>query len=105
MSRPPRTVPLLLALLAAATPAAPPRPAGDVPAAARARARAWLEAWDAQDDAAVLAWEARIRPTASERSFERIPWLTTFGDGIREADARGRPLLLWVMNGHPLGCT
>ena len=31
--------------------------------------------------------------------------LTTFKDGILAADTAGKPLLLWTMNGHPLGCT
>ena len=71
----------------------------------RAQALAWLDSWERQDDATVLAWDTRLRPTDAERSFERIPWLTTFGDGLRASHAQQRPLLLWMMNGHPLGCT
>jgi hypothetical protein len=50
-------------------------------------------------------WRDHILPSASEMSWEQIPWLTTFKDGILAADAAGKPLLLWTMNGHPLGCT
>ena len=50
-------------------------------------------------------WQKYLRPTAEEAAFEAIPWLPTFGDGIRAAEDAQRPLLLWVMNGHPLGCT
>ena len=50
-------------------------------------------------------WRDHIRPDSSELAWEQIPWLTTFKDGILAADAAAKPLLLWTMNGHPLGCT
>lgn len=50
-------------------------------------------------------WRDHILPADSELAFEQIPWLTTFKDGILAADRAGKPLLLWAMNGHPLGCT
>jgi hypothetical protein len=34
-----------------------------------------------------------------------VPWLASFAEGVRAADAARKPLLLWIMNGHPLGCT
>ena len=70
-----------------------------------------------QDDAAVLeadialneanyeAWRDHILPHDAEMAWEQIPWLTTFKDGIIAAGAAGKPLLLWTVNGHPLGCT
>lgn len=51
------------------------------------------------------AWHDHILPKSSELAWEQIPWLTTFQDGILAADAADKPLLLWTMNGHPLGCT
>lgn len=51
------------------------------------------------------AWQTYIRADDTELAWKKIPWLLTFGDGIARADAEGKPLLLWVMNGHPLGCT
>lgn len=51
------------------------------------------------------AWRSHIRPDQGDLAFEIIPWLTTLADGIRAADQEQKPLLLWVMNGHPLGCT
>ena len=51
------------------------------------------------------AWRDHISPTAAELRWTQILWLTTFGDGIAQADSQDKPLLLWVMNGHPLGCT
>lgn len=51
------------------------------------------------------AWRDHILPNPSEMAWEQIPWLTTFKDGIVAAAAADKPLLLWTMNGHPLGCT
>jgi hypothetical protein len=34
-----------------------------------------------------------------------IPWRTTLAEGARDAAREGKPILLWAMNGHPLGCT
>ena len=51
------------------------------------------------------AWGAFIRPSAKERKFEEIGWPNQFWPAVEEARALGRPLLLWTMNGHPLGCT
>ena len=51
------------------------------------------------------AWREHILPNETEMAWEQIPWLTTFKDGIAAADAAEKPLLLWTMNGHPLGCT
>jgi len=46
-----------------------------------------------------------IRPSADELSFEDIGWRNAFWPAVEEARALGRPILLWTMNGHPLGCT
>ena len=35
----------------------------------------------------------------------QIPWRTDLLAARREAIQLGRPLFLWSMNGHPLGCT
>ena len=50
-------------------------------------------------------WRDHILPESNEMAWTEIPWLTTFKDGILAADDAGKPLLLWTMNGHPLGCT
>ena len=50
-------------------------------------------------------WRDHIQPDLSELAWEEIPWQTTFKDGIIAADTADKPLLLWTMNGHPLGCT
>lgn len=51
------------------------------------------------------SWRKYLRPTEEEAAFEAIPWLPTFADGLRAAEEAQLPLLLWVLNGHPLGCT
>ena len=50
-------------------------------------------------------WKDHILPDSSELAWQEIPWLTTYKDGILAAEAADKPLLLWTMNGHPLGCT
>ena len=50
-------------------------------------------------------WRAHLRPASDELAFEQIDWMPDFAQGLRRADAEQKPLLLWVMNGHPLGCT
>ncbi len=57
------------------------------------------------DDENYESWRDHIVPETSELAWEQIPWLTAFKDGIDAADRAGKPLLLWTMNGHPLGCT
>lgn len=53
----------------------------------------------------LATWAAAIAPATAELSFETLGWLPTFAEGVLAADAARKPLLLWVMNGHPLGCT
>ena len=50
-------------------------------------------------------WLAFIRPSEAESTYERIGWRNAFWPAVEEARRLGRPLLLWTMNGHPLGCT
>lgn len=48
---------------------------------------------------------AQLEPTAADTAWRSIPWHTTFHDGLVAAEGTGKPVLLWLMNGHPLGCT
>lgn len=50
-------------------------------------------------------WRALLEPTAQERAYEEIPWQPTFWGAVEQANEEQRPVLLWAMNGHPLGCT
>jgi hypothetical protein len=48
---------------------------------------------------------AAILPAESESAWLKIPWRTDLWQARREAAAAGKPILLWEMDGHPLGCT
>ncbi|MGE4618387.1 MAG: hypothetical protein AAEJ04_01105 [Planctomycetota bacterium] len=50
------------------------------------------------------AWAQAILPGAEE-AWLTIPWHATLHEGLRAAGLEQKPLLLWLMNGHPLGCT
>jgi hypothetical protein len=45
-----------------------------------------------------------VLPTAGEDEFDKIPWLTSIWDAREKAAKEGKPILLWEMDGHPLGC-
>jgi hypothetical protein len=51
------------------------------------------------------AVRARVLPTAAELAWQTLQWRDALADAVLEADAVDRPVLLWAMNGHPLGCT
>lgn len=46
-----------------------------------------------------------IKPKSEEVKWTRIPWRTSLWDARRVAAREGKPILLWEMDGHPLGCT
>lgn len=45
-----------------------------------------------------------IKPTAEEQSWNNIPWLASLWEARELAAREGKPILLWEMDGHPLGC-
>ncbi len=53
----------------------------------------------------LAAWRDHILPSDGDLAWTKIPWKVTFHEGITAANEKSKPLLLWVMNGHPLGCT
>jgi len=50
------------------------------------------------------AWHAFIRPTEAERRWLEIPWRTSFWQSVLDSQRERKPILLWAMNGHPMGC-
>jgi hypothetical protein len=48
---------------------------------------------------------ALIKPAPSEWKWAAIPWQTSLWEARRKAAEEGKPLLLWEMDGNPLGCT
>ena len=57
------------------------------------------------DAASFSRLHALIKPKATEQSWVRIPWMTSLWEARRRAATEGKPILLWEMDGHPLGCT
>jgi hypothetical protein len=49
--------------------------------------------------------QALIKPAPDEDKWEQIPWMTSLWQARKRAAAEGKPILLWEMDGHPLGCT
>ena len=58
-----------------------------------------------KDGSTFNSWREAIAARPEELAWQSIPWRTSFRDGIRDANAAGKPMLLWLMNGHPMGCT
>jgi hypothetical protein len=45
-----------------------------------------------------------IAPTADEDAWLQIPWEVDLAAARKKAAAAGKPIFLWEMDGHPLGC-
>lgn len=50
------------------------------------------------------SYARRLEPGPTE-TWQRIPWRLDLLAARAEAVELDRPLFLWSMNGHPLGCT
>ena len=50
-------------------------------------------------------WREYIHPNAEELRWQAIPWRASFWQGVVDAQRVHKPVLLWAMNGHPMGCT
>ena len=50
------------------------------------------------------ALHALVKPAAGEDRWAGIPWRTGLWEARREAARAGKPIVLWEMDGHPLGC-
>lgn len=46
----------------------------------------------------------QLRP-AEDAAWRSIPWKTAVLDAQRVAASDGKPIFIWAMDGHPLGCT
>ena len=45
-----------------------------------------------------------LKPTGDE-PWRTIPWRVSVLDAQRAAAAQQKPIFIWAMDGHPLGCT
>ena len=52
----------------------------------------------------VEALKTLIKPRAQETKWEEIPWQVDLWDARRKAAREGKPLMLWEMDGNPMGC-
>ena len=48
---------------------------------------------------------ASVLPKPEEERWLSIPWRTNLFQARLDAQAAGKPLLIWVMDGHVLGAT
>ncbi len=46
-----------------------------------------------------------IIPSSDEVAWQEIPWTIDLLEARRTAAREGKPIFLWQMDGHPLGCT
>ena len=42
---------------------------------------------------------------APDKPWRTIPWKTAILDAQETAAQQGKPIFIWAMDGHPLGCT
>jgi hypothetical protein len=47
----------------------------------------------------------QVLPSPGERSYRKIAWRTSVLRGVVDAQKDDRPVMIVLMNGHPLGCT
>ena len=50
-------------------------------------------------------WRDYVLPSPSEQSYRKIAWRASVLQGVVEAQKQDKPLMILLMNGHPLGCT
>ena len=50
-------------------------------------------------------WRDHVLPNPSEQSYRKIPWRASVLHGIVDAQKNDKPVIIILMNGHPLGCT
>jgi hypothetical protein len=51
------------------------------------------------------ALHAAMTPRGEGERWTEIPWQSDLQAARVKAAREGKPLLMWVMDGHPLGCT
>ncbi len=47
----------------------------------------------------------QVLPSTNEQSPRKIAWRISVLHGIVDAQKNDRPVMIFLMNGHPLGCT
>ncbi len=57
------------------------------------------------DETTFVKWRDYLEPSEADERWQGIPWRGRFLEAMEEAAEKNLPVLLWAMNGHPLGCT
>jgi len=57
------------------------------------------------DDLRVREGIASLWPTEEEEKWMRVGWRLDLFAARAEAQNKGLPIFMWMMNGHPTGCT
>lgn len=47
---------------------------------------------------------AYIKPKVAEERWRTIPWSIDLWEARQKAVQERKPIFMWAMNGHPLGC-
>ena len=47
----------------------------------------------------------QVLPNPREQSYRKIPWRASVLRGLVDAQTSDKPVMIVLMNGHPLGCT
>ncbi len=47
----------------------------------------------------------QVLPSPREQSYRKIAWRNSVLRGVVDAQKNDRPVMIVLMNGHPLGCT
>jgi hypothetical protein len=55
-------------------------------------------------DAKFTELHKQLRP-AKDEPWRTIPWRISLLDAQKAAAKEGKPIFIWAMDGHPLGCT
>ena len=50
------------------------------------------------------ALKTLIKPRAEETKWEEIPWMVDLWEARKKAAQTGKPIMLWEMDGNPMGC-
>ena len=50
-------------------------------------------------------WRDHVLPNPSEQSYRKILWRASVLHGVVDAQKQDQPVMIVLMNGHPLGCT
>lgn len=90
-----RRVALALVASFAAVALAEPSPACQGPLGERQR----------RDTTRLASVIEQVVPGPDELLWRAIPWRATLRAGLQDGTAERKPVLLWAMNGHPLGTT